>query len=254
MIDPVAGHGTFIAGLVHQACPDAEILSWRIVPPDGPIAETDWVTALAQIAELVRSVPRRRPSRPAHRRAEPFHGLLPRDAGRRAVRLTSTHRPRRSVCERHPRGLLGWQRRHGTTGSPPRLRRGVTGADRSNRARDVLPIVSVGGSNPNGTTDAAFFSNSGALGEGLRTRAGREHVPADLPRWDIRHPSPLSSWAGPGRPSTRTTSRGGSGTWSGTPFAAPLARRPDRRRSSPLKVWPSWVMRSYDIKPHMGSA
>ncbi len=28
----LAGHGTFIAGLVHQACPDADILSWRVVP------------------------------------------------------------------------------------------------------------------------------------------------------------------------------------------------------------------------------
>ncbi|WP_180934905.1 hypothetical protein [Nocardioides ungokensis] len=34
-IDPVSGHGTFIAGMVHQACPDADILSWRVVRPRG---------------------------------------------------------------------------------------------------------------------------------------------------------------------------------------------------------------------------
>ena len=30
------GHGTFIAGLVHQACPDADIVSWRVVPSRRP--------------------------------------------------------------------------------------------------------------------------------------------------------------------------------------------------------------------------
>ena len=54
VIDPMAGHGTFIAGIVHQACPDADILAWRVVPSAGPIVESDWIAALAQISELVR--------------------------------------------------------------------------------------------------------------------------------------------------------------------------------------------------------
>ena len=54
MIDPLSGHGTFIAGLVRQACPDADILSWRVVPSEGPIIESDWIASLAQIAELAR--------------------------------------------------------------------------------------------------------------------------------------------------------------------------------------------------------
>jgi hypothetical protein len=53
-IDEYAGHGTFICGLVHQACPDADILAWRIVGSDGPIVESDLVDTLADIAELVR--------------------------------------------------------------------------------------------------------------------------------------------------------------------------------------------------------
>ena len=32
-VDRIAGHGTFIAGLVHQACPDATILAWRGIEP-----------------------------------------------------------------------------------------------------------------------------------------------------------------------------------------------------------------------------
>jgi subtilisin family serine protease len=53
-IDEYAGHGTFICGLVHQACPDADILAWRIVGSEGPIIESDLVDTLADIAELVR--------------------------------------------------------------------------------------------------------------------------------------------------------------------------------------------------------
>ena len=32
-VDRIAGHGTFIAGLVHQCCPDATILAWRASTP-----------------------------------------------------------------------------------------------------------------------------------------------------------------------------------------------------------------------------
>ncbi|MGI8523905.1 MAG: S8 family peptidase [Nocardioides sp.] len=53
-IDELAGHGTFIAGLVHQQCPDAQIVSWRVVGSAGPIVESDLVAALTQIAEVAR--------------------------------------------------------------------------------------------------------------------------------------------------------------------------------------------------------
>jgi subtilisin family serine protease len=53
-IDHYAGHGTFIAGLIHQACPDADIVSWRIMSSAGPIVESDLVDTLADIAEVAR--------------------------------------------------------------------------------------------------------------------------------------------------------------------------------------------------------
>ena len=53
-LDELSGHGTFIAGLVHQACPDADIYAWRVVHSSGPIVESDWVNALTKVAELVR--------------------------------------------------------------------------------------------------------------------------------------------------------------------------------------------------------
>ncbi len=53
-IDALAGHGTFIAGLIHQGCPDADIVTWRIVGSDGPVVESDMVEALRGVAELAR--------------------------------------------------------------------------------------------------------------------------------------------------------------------------------------------------------
>ena len=40
VIDPFSGHGTFIAGLVHQACPDADLVVWRAVRTDRSSSPT----------------------------------------------------------------------------------------------------------------------------------------------------------------------------------------------------------------------
>ena len=53
-LDGLAGHGTFIAGLIHQACPDADIVAWRVVGSDGPMIESDLVKALSDITEVAR--------------------------------------------------------------------------------------------------------------------------------------------------------------------------------------------------------
>jgi subtilisin family serine protease len=52
-IDPVSGHGTFVSGVVLQACPDATILAPRIADSLGRVVESDLSDALEQIAELV---------------------------------------------------------------------------------------------------------------------------------------------------------------------------------------------------------
>jgi len=52
--DAVAGHGTFMAGLVILACPDADILAIRVVNPDGVVVESDLMAALVDLLELVR--------------------------------------------------------------------------------------------------------------------------------------------------------------------------------------------------------
>jgi hypothetical protein len=50
VLDPDAGHGTFIAGLVHQTCPDANILSVRVIPGDGAVPEHVLLDALTLLA------------------------------------------------------------------------------------------------------------------------------------------------------------------------------------------------------------
>jgi subtilisin family serine protease len=46
VLDPYSGHGTFIAGLVHQQCPDADILSVRVMPSEGAVPEHALLDAL----------------------------------------------------------------------------------------------------------------------------------------------------------------------------------------------------------------
>jgi subtilisin family serine protease len=46
VLDPYSGHGTFIAGLIHQTCPDADILSIRVMPSEGTVPEHVLLEAL----------------------------------------------------------------------------------------------------------------------------------------------------------------------------------------------------------------
>ena len=53
MLDAISGHGTFIAGVVRQSAPTAEVYSWRVVGSDGVIDESELISALGKIADLV---------------------------------------------------------------------------------------------------------------------------------------------------------------------------------------------------------
>lgn len=55
VVDTAAGHGTFIAGIVLQACPDARILPIRVSDGDGLIVESDLLAALGRLVELIES-------------------------------------------------------------------------------------------------------------------------------------------------------------------------------------------------------
>ncbi|HEX6354339.1 S8/S53 family peptidase [Actinophytocola sp.] len=55
LIDSHAGHGTFVAGLVHQMCPAAKILSLRVLHTDGFSTEGSLLLALHWLAKRVES-------------------------------------------------------------------------------------------------------------------------------------------------------------------------------------------------------
>ncbi|GAA0904490.1 S8 family peptidase [Virgisporangium aurantiacum] len=55
MRDPFAGHGTFICGLVRQACPEAEIVSLPIVSSDGNNDKGALAAALNRILDLIKA-------------------------------------------------------------------------------------------------------------------------------------------------------------------------------------------------------
>ena len=159
-VDRIAGHGTFIAGLVHQACPDAEILSWRAIPAKAPLVESEWLTTLAQVIELVRR--HREGDAGGHpidvvslsmgyyhenesgRPVRPDPARLLDELSRLGVAVVcsagndATNRPS------YPAAFAPWRvRRPGTL----RVR------------RDHVPVVSVGALNPNATD--ALFTNTG---------------------------------------------------------------------------------------------
>ncbi|MFH8249085.1 S8 family peptidase [Microbacterium sp. B2969] len=53
IFDHAAGHGTFIAGIVRQECPDAMILPVRIADGEGLILEDDLLGALGRLVEFM---------------------------------------------------------------------------------------------------------------------------------------------------------------------------------------------------------
>jgi hypothetical protein len=55
LTDSHAGHGTFVAGVVHQTCPDARVLSLRVLHSDGIGAEGSCLLALDWLRARVES-------------------------------------------------------------------------------------------------------------------------------------------------------------------------------------------------------
>jgi len=156
MIDEASGHGTFIVGLVHQGCPDANIWWWRAVESDGTLAESDLITVIAKIARLLRDDDDPLVldvlnlsfgyyhETPEDEKFDPtFYELLA------AIGRTGTT----IVCSAG----------NDATGRPlfPAAWAAHPGVERFIRLDpDAAPIVAVGALNPNGRSDA-LFSNVG---------------------------------------------------------------------------------------------
>jgi len=216
-LDWIAGHGTFAAGLVHQACPDATILSSRVLHADGVATESDVNRALQQLLLLLLRFQNGDGGRRVdvlslslgyyHETAEdaladgPLRRLL-EAFGRRGVAVVAAAGNESTLREMFPAAFAP----HAGSTPPP----------------DVVPVVSVGAENPDGTI--ALFSNSG---DWVTTFAAGGLVLSTLP-------TTLNAGSdAPARLVDRPTGReradvdpddysSGFALWSGTSFSAPI--------------------------------
>jgi subtilisin family serine protease len=224
-LDPYAGHGTFIAGIVHQTCPDAALLPVRVYGGDGTASEWDFARTVERLLEFhlrgLAGVPGHFPVdlvviASGYYLEHPeddddyegvYRGRL-RDLRRAGVLVVVSAGNDGSTRKAFP---AGW--------APPvrRTSNGLLPADAHDLCLDYTPLLGVAASNPDGTL--AEFSNDGpwiaavrpgvnvlssmpttfdGTAEGKRSADGLRHsVDPD----DFTH---------------------GFGTWSGTSFSAPL--------------------------------
>jgi hypothetical protein len=218
-LDDAIGHGTFIAGIVRQAAPDARVLSIRIMHSDDVVYEGDLLCALALLADRIAAA----------------------EDGRRAemvdvVSLSLGYFDESPADIAYSSGL--WQVIQvlldlGVTvvaaaGNYSTSRRFYPAAF-SLRSSPV-PVISVGALNPNGSR--ALFSDGGRW---VRAWAAGAAVVSTYPddvngslAPEVRvHPHGGGLAPANGRPDDREALdpddfRGGFAAWSGTSFAAPL--------------------------------
>ncbi|MGW8566406.1 S8 family serine peptidase [Isoptericola sp. NPDC055881] len=228
-LDPVAGHGTFIAGIVHQVCPDALILPVRTVGGSGVAAESEVIESLRRLARFhERGLAGRDGHVPVdvvvlsmgyyHERPEdmrwdhPLRAVLARlrDTGVAVVVAAGND------GETRPEFPAAFAPEVDRRTVPPSITvAGDTTADRP-------PILAVGALNPDGTT--ALFSNDGPWVTCLRPGAGVvSTVPTTLDgpvtpslRIKERHSDQFRSTIDP------EGFQSGFATWSGTSFSAPV--------------------------------
>ncbi|GAA1434787.1 S8 family serine peptidase [Microlunatus lacustris] len=218
-VDPSAGHGTFIAGLVRQKCPDAKLLAVRVVQGDGVVAEADLLEALGmlwlrQALAIRRSLPDQLVDvvsmslgyyheTPGDAAFDPLLLAPVRALGRLGVVVVvsagndATLRPMYPAAfAPHPGGLV-----------PAPL-------------ADEVPVVAVGATNPD--RSVALFSNEGPW---VRAHRPGASLVSTLPAFDgsrsptlERRPADLA----PRATIDPDDFSSGFGVWSGTSFSAPV--------------------------------
>lgn len=221
---PYLGHGTFIAGVVHQVCADAAILPVRVMSTDGSVREWDLARSLERLLEYhLRGV-------------DGLDGFAPVDV----VVLALGFHPELLEDDDYEgvlRGILRDLRREGvlvvvSAGNDgreqpvfpaawaPHVRRVGNRAeplDPSDLRADYTPLLVVTASNPNGTL--ADFANDGPWVTSIRPGT---NVHSTMPVTADGALLPRNVGDG-GRESVDPDDyTGGFATWSGTSFAAPV--------------------------------
>lgn len=204
------GHGTFIAGLIRQACPQADIVSLAVMGADGMVPESTLTDALALVA-------RRQREQPGWTDAVVlslgYYSETDDD-------VAYSTRLKKILVELSAAGVAVFCAAGNDASSRPSYPAAFA-PDPEFARPDILPLVSVAALNPDGSV--ALFSNDGPW------------VVAEAPGVNLVSTAPVGT-NGSARAAVRVTSPGrrtraaidgddfssGFASWSGTSFAAPV--------------------------------
>jgi subtilisin family serine protease len=216
-LDSHSGHGTFIAGLIRQICPKADIIAIRIMASDGIVHESDLVRALGVIG---RTVTHTGGGRPPIDLVSLSLGYYHEDAA--SIALDSVLMKQAKTLGTQGVAILACAGNDGTARQMfPAAFYPHAGGSVSQFERDCVPVLSVGALNPDGSI--ALFSNGGdwvaawEIGAAVVSTFPQTFNGGAQP--SMRVPTPY----GPPRASMDPDSFvDGFGTWSGTSFATPI--------------------------------
>jgi subtilisin family serine protease len=220
ILDSDAGHGTFIAGLIRQTCPDATLLSVRVMHGDGAVPESQFLRSLNRL--VLRQAIASQNGRPDLQidvvsLSLGYYHELPSDEaldhqllaplaelGRLGVTVVAAAGNDATSRHMYPAGFAPHP------GSPMPV------------TRDRAPIVSVGALNPDRRT-SALFSNAGDWVTCLRHGAAVVSTMPTALNGSLQASASIELPGG-GRRSTIDPDDyfGGFATWSGTSFASPV--------------------------------
>ncbi|MDQ1740291.1 MAG: hypothetical protein QOE53_1943, partial [Pseudonocardiales bacterium] len=219
-LDSDAGHGTFIAGLIRQICPDADILAIRVMYGDGAVPEGDLLEALNRL--LLRQALAQTLNKPSWlvdviSLSLGYYHELPADLAYDQL-LIETLRAlgELGVAVIAAAGNDATVRHFYPAGFAPHA-----GGQWNAVQRDVLPVISVGALNPD-LRSVALFSNAGdwvcchRQGAALVSTMPTTFDGSLQPAAAVRVNGGLRSTNDP------DNFHGGFSTWSGTSFAAPI--------------------------------
>lgn len=223
IIDPLegsgssdAGHGTFIAGLIRQTCPDANLLSVRIMLGDGAVSESDLNDALSLL--LFRQLEAIREGRGDRlidviTVACGFYPELHEDPELTSV-LATTLRELGSL------GIAVVSSAGNDATNRPLYPALLAPGGGVPPVPDAVPLVTVGALNPDGST-VALFSNAGSWVSAHRPGAA---CVSTMPVTFDASLQPMATVLEAGEAIRATIDpdnfAGGFATWSGTSFAA----------------------------------
>jgi hypothetical protein len=218
-LDIEAGHGTFIAGLVHQRCPDARILSIRVVQPDGVVNEYDVLQALNMLwlrQELALRSPERDQQIDVISMSLGYYHEQPADELFDQLMLA----PLRALSRQGVAVVVSAGNDATSRPMYPAAFSPYPGGVNKAFSLEEVPLIAVGATNPDGSI--ALFSNDGPWVHAYRPGAG---LVSTMPKpFDGGQKASIEvSIDGHHRATIDPDNfLSGFATWSGTSFAAPI--------------------------------